>query len=96
MNQTTPIHEKFPFHAKDITLYVAHHDCDVDHHMTTGKCANIIFKLDLFKTEKRGIFAVETIVEDDSVASQGQLWGLDYSFRENRLFLTDIQRQTLR
>ena len=77
----------------DITLFVAHHDCDEERDATI--CKNLIYKLDLYTKGAKEIFSKETLIKDAS-APNGQLWGLDYSYRQNRLFVTDRQTEAMR
>ena len=74
---------------------MAHHDCDKEESDGPG-CQNLIYELELYYIEKeQRIIAKEKLIRD-SAAGRGQIWALDYSFGNKRLFYTDVDSRKMR
>ena len=74
---------------------MAHHDCDKEESDGPG-CQNLIYELELYYIEKeQRIIAKEKLIRD-SAANRGQIWALDYSFGNKRLFYTDVDLRKMR
>ena len=72
---------------------MAHHNCE---EKSAGKCKNRIYRLDLFERRDTGKIVAEETIIIDTQAKYGHIWGVDYSYREKKLFVTDVLTEKLR
>ena len=72
---------------------MAHLNCE---EKSEGKCKNRIYRLDLFERRDTGKIVAEETIIIDTQAKYGHIWGVDYSYREKKLFVTDVLTEKLR